>query len=165
MPPWGSAWRREDSRTERKGKSRMAPTTSGPDPPGRTRLDKWLWAARFFRTRGLAVEAVAGGKVQVNGDRAKPARAIRVGDRVSLRLGPYRHDLLVRALTDRRGSARVAATLYEECPESVTERARVAAQLKQAGGPVATDAGGRPTKRQRRRLERFRQQRGRLPKR
>src|SRR5215211_3437272 len=83
---------------------------------GRVRLDKWLWAARFFKTRALASEAVAGGKVQVNGDRAKRARPLQVGDEVRVRQGPYEHFVVVRALSSHRGPAAAAAELYEERP-------------------------------------------------
>ena len=82
------------------------------------RLDKWLWAARFFKTRSLATEAVTGGKVEVNGERAKPAKSIKPGDEVRLKLGPYEHILIVRALGDRRGPASIAQGLYEETEAS-----------------------------------------------
>jgi ribosome-associated heat shock protein Hsp15 len=85
---------------------------SNADDSERVRLDKWLWAARFFKTRSLATDAVTGGKVEVNGDHAKPAKAIKPGDEVRLRLGPYEHVLIVRALADRRGSATIAQALY-----------------------------------------------------
>ena len=84
------------------------------DPPNTVRLDKWLWAARFYKTRGLAVEAIEGGKVEVNEDKAKRAKAIRVGDRVRIRLGPYEWRLIVRGLSERRGPASEAQLLYEE---------------------------------------------------
>jgi ribosome-associated heat shock protein Hsp15 len=97
---------------------------------GRVRLDKWLWAARFFKTRSLAAEAIAGGKVQVNGDRAKRARPVQLGDQIRVRLGPYEHDVVVRALSSRRGPATAAAALYDETPESITARETLAVQLK-----------------------------------
>ena len=78
---------------------------------GRVRLDKWLWAARFFKTRSLAADAIAGGKVQVNGDRAKRSRPVQVGDEIRVRLGPYEHLVTVRALSARRGPAAQAAEL------------------------------------------------------
>src|SRR5438876_1153955 len=87
----------------------------------RVRLDKWLWAARFYKTRSLASEAIAGGKVQVNGDRAKRARPLQVGDEVRVRQGPYDHLVVVRALSARRGPATAAAELYEARPERMTE--------------------------------------------
>src|SRR5829696_3336351 len=96
------------------------------DEDGRVRLDKWLWAARFFKTRALASEAIAGGKVQVNGDRAKRAKPLQVGDEVRVRQGPYEHLVTVRALSGRRGPASVAAELYEERPASVAAREAMA---------------------------------------
>ena len=121
---------------------------------GRVRLDKWLWAARFFKTRSLAAEAIEGGKVQVNGDRAKRARPLQVGDRIRVRLGPYEHDVVVRVLSDRRGPATAAAELYEETPESVAARETLAVQLKSLHSAFGPDRG-RPTKRDRRELERW----------
>ncbi|HET9727587.1 MAG TPA: RNA-binding S4 domain-containing protein [Gemmatimonadales bacterium] len=121
---------------------------------GRVRLDKWLWAARFFKTRSLAAEAIEGGKVQVNGDRAKRARPLQVGDRIRVRLGPYEHDVVVRALSDRRGPATAAAELYEETPESVAARETLAVQLKSLHSAFGPDRG-RPTKRDRREMERW----------
>ena len=119
------------------------------------RLDKWLWAARFFKTRSLATEAVAGGKVDVNGERAKPAKAVRPGDEVRLRVGPYEHILIVRELGERRGSASVAASLYEETDASRAERERLAAQLRLAPSGFVYENKGRPTKKDRRDLSRF----------
>ena len=121
---------------------------------GRTRLDKWLWAARFYKTRGLAAEAIAGGKVQVNGDRAKRARPLRLGDEVRVRQGPYEYLVVVRELADRRGPASQAAGLYEETPESREARERLALQLKTLHAAFVPDRG-RPTKRDRREMERF----------
>ena len=121
----------------------------------RVRLDKWLWAARFFKTRSLASEAIAGGKVEVNGERAKPAKALKEGDEVRLRLGPYEHVLIVRELSGRRGPASVAQTLYEETPASRDERARLAAQLKMAPAAFVYEEKGRPTKKDRRDLSNF----------
>src|SRR5438309_194009 len=118
------------------------------------RLDTWLWAARFFKTRALAAAAVDGGKVEVNGVRAKRAKALRVGDRLRLRKGPFVYQLAVRGLSARRGPVAAAATLYEEDAESKTQRERLAAQLRIA--PSARYEGkGRPTKKQRRDLERL----------
>ena len=122
---------------------------------GRVRLDKWLWAARFFKTRGLASEAIAGGKVQVNGDRAKRARPLQVGDEIRVRLGPYEHHVVVRALSAQRGPASVAAELYEERPESVAAREAMALQLKTLHAAFVPDKG-RPTKRDRREIDRMR---------
>ena len=128
---------------------------SHPDDSDRLRLDKWLWAARFFKTRSLATEAVAGGKVEVNGERAKPAKALKEGDEVRLRLGPYEHILIVRELSERRGPASVAQALYEETQASRDERARLSAQLKMAPAAFVYEEKGRPTKKDRRDLSNF----------
>jgi ribosome-associated heat shock protein Hsp15 len=128
---------------------------SHPDDSDRLRLDKWLWAARFFKTRSLATDAIAGGKVEVNGERAKPAKALKEGDEIRLRLGPYEHILIVRELSGRRGPASVAQTLYEETPASRDERARLAAQLKMAHAAFVYEEKGRPTKKDRRDLSNF----------
>jgi ribosome-associated heat shock protein Hsp15 len=120
----------------------------------RVRLDKWLWAARFFKTRSLAAEAIAGGKVQVNGDRAKRARPLQVGDEIRVRLGPYEHHVVVRALSARRGPASAAAELYEERPDSIAAREALALQLKSLHS-VFVPEKGRPTKRDRREIEKW----------
>lgn len=121
--------------------------------PGR--IDKWLWAARFFKTRSLAAQAVDGGKVQVNGDRVKPAKTVRPGDEVRVRLGPYEHIVAVRATAERRGSASVAALLFSETEASRAAREKLHWQLTSAA-PAMEPEKGRPTKRDRRVLERFR---------
>ncbi len=120
----------------------------------RVRLDKWLWAARFFKTRALATEAVAGGKVYLNGGRAKPGRALTVGDQLQIRRGPYVFDVVVRALASRRGPAALAASLYEESEQSREERARTATQLESTRA-LRSEQRGRPDKRERRTLIRF----------
>ena len=125
------------------------------DPGDRVRLDKWLWAARFYKTRSLATDAVGGGKVQVNGERAKPAKAVKVGDEVRLRLGPYEHVLLIRGLSERRGPAAVAQALYEETPASRAARDKLSADLKMAPAPFVYEDKGRPTKKDRRALSEF----------
>lgn len=128
-----------------------------PDSPaGRSpvRVDKWLWAARFFKTRSLAAAAVDGGKVQVNGDRVKPAKTVRPGDEVRLRLGPYEHIVTVHGTAERRGSATIAATLYGETEASRLAREKLHWQLTRAA-PAMDAEKGRPTKRDRRELERF----------
>jgi ribosome-associated heat shock protein Hsp15 len=125
------------------------------EQPGTVRLDKWLWAARFYKTRALAVEAIEGGKVEVNDDKAKRAKAVRLGDRVRLRLGPYEWRLVIRGLSERRGPAPEAQKLYEEEEEGRKLRERHAEQLKlahQQHGPEK----GRPTKKDRRELEKWR---------
>lgn len=118
------------------------------------RLDKWLWAARFFKTRALAVEAIGGGKVLVNGARAKRAKALHVGDRIRLRLGPYEHHLTVRGLSERRGPHAEAIQLYEEDATAKQAREALAAQHKLLPSPVFRGKG-RPTKKQRRDIERW----------
>jgi len=127
--------------------------------PQKVRLDKWLWAARFFKTRSLAAEAIAAGKVLVAGDRAKPAKLLQEGDEVRVRLGRYEHTLHVRGLSERRGPATVAATLYEETADSIAARARLAEQLRMAPAAFVYEEKGRPTKRDRRELDRFREER------
>jgi ribosome-associated heat shock protein Hsp15 len=125
----------------------------------RVRLDKWLWAARFFKTRALAAEAIAGGKVTIGGDRVKPARPTQVGDMVAVRLGPYEHVVRVKALSERRGPASVAMTLYEEAPESRAAREKLSEQLRMAPAAFVYEEKGRPTKRDRREIDRFRDER------
>ncbi|HMN92986.1 MAG TPA: RNA-binding S4 domain-containing protein [Hydrogenophaga sp.] len=124
---------------------------------GRIRLDKWLWAARFYKTRGLAGDEVARGRVQVNGSATKPAREVRIGDRIELQQGPLRRMVVVRALSGVRGPAPVAALLYEETAESVAERQRQAELRRLAPEPALAQTQGRPTKRERRTLDHWRQ--------
>ena len=121
---------------------------------GRIRLDKWLWAARFFKTRALAAEAVAGGKVEVNGDRPKRARPIQIGDEIRIRLGPYEHTVAVRALSGRRGQASEAAGLYQETEASRTRREELSIQLKSLHAAFGPDKG-RPSKKDRRDIQRL----------
>lgn len=121
---------------------------------GRVRIDKWLWAARFFKTRSLAADAIAGGKVQVNGERVKRAKPLQVGDEVRIRLGPYEHQVVVRELSDRRGPAPQAAALYEEKESSRAAREALASQLKSVHA-IFTPERGRPTKKDRREIRRF----------
>jgi ribosome-associated heat shock protein Hsp15 len=116
------------------------------------RIDKWLWAARFFKTRSAATEAVLGGHVHVAGNRVKPSRELRLGERVEIVQGRIRRSVVVTALADRRGPASVAASLYDETAESLAarEQLRLERQLTQ---PIF---GARPTKLERRRLEALR---------
>ena len=116
------------------------------------RLDKWLWAARFFKTRTLAAEAIAGGRVSVNGDRAKPAKELRVDDSLAIRRPPFEHAIVVKALADKRGPAAIAATLYEETQESLARRAALAAEIRSQPEPRFK---GRPTKKTRRDYEKW----------
>ena len=120
----------------------------------RVRLDKWLWAARFFKTRSLAADAIAGGKVQVNGDRVKRAKPVQIGDEVRIRQGPYEHQIVVRELSDRRGPAVDAAKLYEETPASRAARETMALQLKSLHAAFVPERG-RPTKKDRREIEKL----------
>jgi ribosome-associated heat shock protein Hsp15 len=119
------------------------------------RVDKWLWAARFFKTRGLAQAAVAGGKVKVSGERVKPAKELSPGDPLTIRIGEFEWTVTVKALSDKRGPAEVARKLYEEDEAS---RARRVAQVadRRAHAAVWGERKGRPTKRDRRALERWR---------
>ena len=125
------------------------------EPQARVRIDRWLWAARFYKTRSLATEAVNGGKVEVNGERAKPARLIRVGDAVKVRQPPFEWQLLVRGLAERRGSAAVAQGLYEETAESRGTRQRVQEQLRVVQPLFVYEEKGRPTKKDRRMIDRW----------
>jgi len=126
----------------------------------RIRVDRWLWAARFFKTRALAHDAVAGGHVRVNGERVKPARDVRADDVLEVRLGEVVRTVVVLGVAERRGPAKVAATLYQETAESLAENARRARErrLEPAFGGYRT--GGRPTKLDRRRTDSLR---GRRP--
>jgi ribosome-associated heat shock protein Hsp15 len=119
------------------------------------RIDKWLWAARFFKTRGAANEAVVGGRVHVNGVRVKPSKEIRASDTVDVRIGEVQWTVVVSALADKRGPATVAATLYDETPESLAARERHAAERRFAR-PLGAELGARPTKQARRRIEALR---------
>ena len=121
----------------------------------RVRIDKWLWAARFFKTRGAATEAVLGGHVQVNGARVKPARDVVVGDRLEITKAQERWTVVVAGLADRRGPASVAQALYEETPESAAER-RKRRDERRLARPLGSDLSERPTKRDRRRLDALR---------
>ena len=116
------------------------------------RLDKWLWAARFFRTRSLAQQAVAGGRVLLNGERTKPAHEVRAADMVVARVGDWRREVRVKALSERRGPAEEARKLYEETETSRAERER-RSDLRRWGAEPAATLKGRPTKRDRRLLD------------
>jgi ribosome-associated heat shock protein Hsp15 len=122
----------------------------------RVRLDTWLWAARLVKTRALAAEAAKGGHVEVNGQRAKPGKELRPGDRLEVTLGEVRMALVVRATAKRRGPASVAQQLYEETAESRAAREREAARRRATAAAEPQPAGARPTKRDRRRLEQAR---------
>jgi ribosome-associated heat shock protein Hsp15 len=147
------------------------PATLGPtaqDEPGsavrrsielvestQARIDRWLWAARFFRTRSAAREAVLGGRVHLNGARVKPAKDVRAGDTVVVTVGGSRREVVVRAVAGARGPAAVAQTLYEETPDSIARRERQSLERRLAR-PLGAELGARPTKQDRRRLEALR---------
>ena len=122
--------------------------------PESVRLDKWLWAARFYKTRRLAVDAIAGGKVQVNGERVKRAKTLHAGDRLRIRKEPYEYRLTVLAPSGRRGPAKEAALLYEETEESREARVRLAEQHKLAASAFSRTEG-KPTKKERRQIGRL----------
>jgi len=123
--------------------------------PQRIRIDKWLWAARFFKTRSLAAQAVEGGKVKLNNERVKSAKSLRLGDRLSIQSGVYEWVVEVTALSDRRGPAEVARTLYAEDPAA--REARLAAiEKRRSHFEPEPLSGGRPEKKQRRDLHRLR---------
>lgn len=123
-------------------------------PPGRMRLDKWLWVARFFKTRSLATQAIEHGRVKLDGARVKPAREVKPGDRLDLRVGEFDWTLTVRGLAMQRGPAPLAQQLYEEDPASHARRLHQASERKLAVRPEAA-IKGRPTKRDRRQIHRF----------
>ena len=116
------------------------------------RLDKWLWAARFFKTRSLAQQAIVAARVKLGGERVKPAHAVKAGDLVAVRIGELEWQLEIKALSDRRGPAEQARKLYEETPASRAERER-RIDLRRLGPEPAAGLKGRPTKRDRRQLE------------
>lgn len=120
------------------------------------RIDKWLWAARFFKTRSAAQQAVDGGKVKLNGERVKPSKDVKAGDRLVIHIGAYEWVIRVAQLSDQRGPAAVARTLYEEDEDSRARRTEQVA-LRRAAGDAAGARRGRPTKRERRQLERWRE--------
>ena len=122
----------------------------------RVRLDKWLWAARFYKTRALAVDAIETGKIEVNGERSKRAKAVQAGDRIRVRMGPYEHLITVRGISEKRGSASIAAGLYEEDAESKKARETMAAHVRAMRANTGYESG-RPTKKDRREIARLRQ--------
>lgn len=126
-----------------------------PDPPpSAVRLDKWLWAARFFKTRALAAQAVDGGRIEVNGEKPKRSRTLVPGDRLRIRLGPYEHLVTVRAVSERRGSAAVAAKLFEEDPASM-ERRRALREQHRLADTTFAHGQGKPTGKERRAIRKL----------
>jgi ribosome-associated heat shock protein Hsp15 len=130
----------------------MTPNTPNPSGGPRVRLDKWLWAARFFKTRSLSADEIGKGRVQVNGQVAKASREVRVGDLIALRQGVVARTVLVKAASEQRGSATVAATLFEETPDSIAQREKQALERRMNSEPSLAIEQGRPTKRDRRQL-------------
>ena len=118
------------------------------------RIDKWLWVARFFKTRQLSIDAINAGRVEVNGERVKPSKSIKPGDRLLLRKPPVEYQLVVTAVAEKRGSAVTAKTLFAESAESVAVREKVVAELRDMPPPLFR---GRPTKKDRRTLARWQQ--------
>lgn len=117
------------------------------------RIDKWLWAARFYKTRSLAVEEIDKGRVKVNDLEVKPAREVKVGDTVALRQGPVIRTLVVRGISNQRGAAPVAQQLYEETEASLALKAQAQEQRKLGLEPASSQEHGRPTKRDRRNID------------
>jgi len=116
------------------------------------RIDKWLWAARFFKTRQISIDAVNAGRVEVNGERVKPSKMVKAGDQLLLRKPPVEYLLTIKDISDKRGSATIAKTLFEESPESIAAREKVVADLREMPPPLFR---GRPTKKDRRTLEQW----------
>ena len=123
--------------------------------PGKVRLDKWLWAARFYKTRALSAEAIAGGKIEVNGERAKRSKLVQSGDTMRIRMGPYEHIIDVTGVSSTRGSATIAATLYKETEESKKARETMALHVRAMNANTGYESG-RPTKKDRRDIEKVR---------
>ncbi|MBL8523988.1 MAG: RNA-binding S4 domain-containing protein [Betaproteobacteria bacterium] len=117
---------------------------------GAVRLDKWLWAARFYKTRQIAIDAINAGRVEVNGERAKPSKSVKVGDTMRVRRPPYEILLKVTAISEKRGSATIARELYAETAESIAAREQLQAELRDMPPPIFK---GRPTKKDRRTIE------------
>lgn len=129
------------------------------DESSRLRLDKWLWAARFYKTRALAADAIESGRIEVNDYRSKRSKLVQAGDRVRIRIGPYEHLVTVRAVSGKRGSATIAAILYEEEVESRKAREVMAVHMKAMRANTGYESG-RPTKKDRRDIEKIKGQLG-----
>ncbi|GAB4518246.1 MAG: S4 domain-containing protein [Haliangiales bacterium] len=156
----------------RPGSQPDAPATASPAPSAtkeltndqdgaRVRIDKWLWAARFFKTRSIAATAISNGKVELNGERTKRSKQVRAGDVLRIRKGMYEHEVVIQALAERRGSATLAQTLYQETEDSVAAREELAERMRleraSAPTPIFKYGKGRPTKRDRRALQRLKE--------
>ena len=137
--------------SRRSNNSLQSPDIQGMD---KVRIDKWLWAARFFKTRGLAIDAIKGGKVSHAGQRVKPSKEVQVGDELSIRQGYVVKTVIVKGLSDKRGPAPQAALLYEETPQSIQKREDMKTQFM-AQPPMRKHGLGRPTKRERRKIVAF----------
>lgn len=124
------------------------------DSPDKVRIDKWLWAARFFKTRSLAADAIKNGKVQIAKDKIKPSRDVQLGEIITIKQGPYIKQVEVLQLSARRGPASVAQTLYQELPDSIKEREQTAIMRKAQPG-LRNHGLGRPTKKERRQIIQF----------
>jgi ribosome-associated heat shock protein Hsp15 len=129
------------------------------DESPRVRLDKWLWAARFYKTRMLAADAIDSGRIAVNDERSKRSKLVQASDRVRIRIGPYEHLVTVRGVSEKRGSATIAATLYEEEAESKKAREVMAVHMKAMRANTGYESG-RPTKKDRRDIEKIKGQLG-----
>lgn len=132
--------------------SPVPPATGSKDGNGRLRLDKWLWAARFFKTRALAADEISKGRVSINGQVAKASREPRLNDLIELRQGPLTRSVVVLGLSQVRGPAPVAQQLYAETPESISAREQFQARLREGVEPALSLQQGRPTKKDRRQL-------------
>ena len=125
------------------------------------RIDKWIWATRFFKTRTIAAEAVLAGHVHLNGARVKPSKDVRIGDELEIRIGTIQWTVVVAGLSDQRGPAKIAQELYRETDASRIAREQEALQRRLAPPPIGADLGARPTKQDRRRLDAIRRSRRR----
>lgn len=123
--------------------------------PGKVRIDKWLWAARFYKTRALAADAIEGGKIEVNGERSKRSKLVQAGDRLRIRIGPFEHIVAVLGVSEKRGSAAIASALYSEEAESKKAREAMALHVRAMHSSNSYETG-RPSKKDRRDIERVR---------
>jgi Ribosome-associated heat shock protein implicated in the recycling of the 50S subunit (S4 paralog) len=137
----------------------MRPDDEDKSPPGKVRVDKWLWAARFYKTRALSAEAIDAGKIELNGERAKRSRLVASGDTMRIRIGPYEHVVDVTGVSSMRGSATIAATLYKETEESKKAREAMAVHVRAMNSSNGYESG-RPTKKDRRDIEKVRRRDG-----